>query len=500
MPPKRKQSSTREVLRGIASGLRVAAVRPNINGYTPHPKQEIFHQSDSRGKLFIGGNRSGKTVGGATEGVWWATGRHPFRRVPQPPTFGRVVSVDFINGVEKIVRPEIARWLPASELRGGTWSSAYDKELKTLTLDNGSTIEFMSYDQELEKFAGTSRDWTWFDEEPPQDIFTECKMRLLDRAGSWWITMTPVEGMTWVFDDIYEKAPDDPSLLVVEVDTTENPTINSGEIDLLMAGMSEDEKVARIHGQFVRRGGLIYKNFSKTRNVIDPLIPPVEWLHFAGMDSGINNPTVWLWAAVDREGRIVIYDEHYESGKVVAYHAEKVHLKNVEHERVPSYYVGDPSIRNQDVITGTSILIEYTEAGIPILLGNNDVPAGIDRVYKMLGEVNNPSLPTKLFITRNCINTIWEIQRYRWSTWATKKHNFEKNKKEEPHKKDDHAMDALRYMIASRPMAEDQSIPEQYIPEGATVAISPYRGLVDAGVSKQTLQQHSNDYTLGSEW
>ena len=195
---KSKIKNEREFLRGLTEGVRTAARRPNIYGYTPHEKQVSFHSSGARGKLFIGGNRSGKTVGGAAEAVYRATGRHPFRPVPPPPTRGRVVSVDFLNGVEKIVRPEIARWLPNSEIRGGSWESGYDRELRTLNLENGSTIEFMSYDQDLDKFAGTSRHWVWFDEEPPQDIFTECLLRLLDTGGDWWITMTPVEGMTWV--------------------------------------------------------------------------------------------------------------------------------------------------------------------------------------------------------------------------------------------------------------------------------------------------------------
>src|SRR6516225_9506569 len=220
--PKTKIKSNRDFFQTVASSLRRAAVRPNINGYQPHPKQLDFHESSARGRLFIGGNRSGKTVGGGTEAVWRSLGNHPFLPVTPSPTYGRIVAVDFLYGVEKIVRPEIARWMPSSEIKGGSWESGYSKQERTLYLENGSMIEFMSYDQELEKFAGTSRDWTWFDEEPPEDIFTECKLRLVDTAGYWWITMTPIEGMTWVYDNIYIAARTDPLMHVTEVDTTEN--------------------------------------------------------------------------------------------------------------------------------------------------------------------------------------------------------------------------------------------------------------------------------------
>ena len=489
---------TKDLLRGIAGGLRTAATRPNILGYEPHAKQVDFHSSPARGRLFIGGNRSGKTVGGATESVWRLIGKHPYYKKHEGPIRGRCISVDFLNGVEKIVRPEIARWVPRSELRGGSWETAYEKDIRTLYLENGSFLEFMSYDQDLDKFAGTSRHFIWFDEEPPKDVFDENMMRLIDTGGDWWITMTPVEGMTWIYDEIYIKSRTSELIHVTEVDTTENPTINTGEIEVLMAGLSADDKKARLHGRFVQRGGLIYPLFSES-NVIEPMLPPFDWLHFNMMDHGFNNPTAWLWAAVDREGRMVVYDEHYERGRVVSYHARKVHEKNLQHGITPAYSVGDPSIRNTDPITGTSVLIEYIDHGVPIILGNNDVRAGIDRVAGMIGEDNNPHLPRKLYITKNCASLLYEIQRYRWATWATKKHNFEKNAKEEPHKKDDHACDALRYGVASRPLVEDQSIPENVSYAGGGSSVSPYHGLTDPGVTTPARERNFDD-VLGEEW
>ncbi len=495
MPRKNQQGDRKEIFRSIASGLRTAATRPNIYGYKPHPKQYTFHSSTAIGRLFLGGNRSGKTVGGAVEAAWWLTGKHPFQQTPPPPVRGRIVAVDFLQGVEKIVRPEVARWMPLSELKGGSWSSAYDKELRTLTLENDSFVEFMSYDQDLEKFAGTSRHFTWFDEEPPQDIFTECKMRLLDVAGHWWITMTPVEGMTWTYDDLYEAARTSPHIDVVQVDQGENPYLNREEIDAFLAGLSEDERKARIHGKFVQIGGFVYRSFSD-RNLVDSFRPPKEWLHVASLDHGFNNPTCWLWGAVDPDGRIFIFDEHYESGEIVAYHAQRVHERNIAHGREPDYYVGDPSIRNTDPITGTSVLLEYQDYGIPVVLGNNDVRAGINRVARYLGD---DSLPPKLFITRNCINLIWEMQRLRWSTWSSKKVLREKNKKEEPQKKDDHACDSLRYLVASRPeMDVGTDVPESRGPLGAAVAVVGH-SVVDPGVRRLSQPEYV-DYNLGSEY
>lgn len=504
MPRKAVKTTNKSFITNLAQGLKNAALAPDINRYTPHDKQEEFHNSIAKNRLFIGGNRSGKTVGGATESVWYLTHKHPYRKTPEGPIRGRCVSVDFINGVEKIVKPEIAKWLPLSELRGGSWSSAYDKQLRTLYLENGSFLEFMSYDQDLDKFAGTSRHFVWFDEEPPKEIFTENKMRLLDVGGDLWITMTPVEGMTWLYDDIYLAAREDPNIKVVEVDQGENPYLNHAERDSFLSGLSADDRKARVSGKFVQIGGMVYKKFSD-RNIIEPFSPPKDWLRVGGMDHGLNNPTAWLWAAINSDGDIYVYDEHYENDRVVSYHAQAVRQHEMSHGGPIAYRVGDPSIRNRDPITGTSIQLEYIEHGVPIMLGNNDVHAGINRVARYIegplvtDEFGNNARRPKLYITRNCVNLLFEIQRYRWSTWATKKMIQQKNKKEEPHKKDDHACDALRYLIASRPEIEDFSVPQQELPQGTNASVDPYDGRMDDELVPANNGRYVDDH-LGDDY
>ena len=497
--PQSKIKNTKEALRTLAEGMRNQVLRPNIYGYNPHEKQVEFHNSIARKRIFLGGNRSGKTVGGGAESVMWLTGKHPYITTPKPPVRGRCVSVDFINGVEKIVKPEVARWMPASELKGGSWEKAYNKELRILTLENGSTLEFMSMDQDVDKFAGTSRHFIWFDEEPPRDIYIECLQRLLDTGGSFWITMTPVDGMSsWIYDDLYLKAKEDTDIKVVTVDMGDNPFINWGEANVLLSGLTDEEMEARKKGKFIQIGGLIYKMWDPNIHVKDEFAVPTDWLHVAAMDHGYSNPTAWIWAAVNADGRVVIYDEYYVSGEIVRTHALAVHDINKRHERVPEYYVGDPSIRNVDPITGTSVLLEYMEYGVPIVLGNNDQKAGLNRVARYLAGVNG--VP-QLLITRNCTNLIREIGRLRWSQWANKKVRADKNSKEEQHKKDDHAADALRYLICSRP---ELDVGTEYPRKAqnhvqASVAIMNPDELTDTELTSVGTKSEY-DPNLGDEW
>ncbi len=499
--------SAQDAFKRLGESLRTQAVRPNIYAYRPHPKQMPFHSSLSKARLYIGGNRSGKTTGGIAEDIFWLTGRHPYRPTPPPPVRGRIISVDFVNGIEKTIRPELARWLPPSELKGGTWSTAYSKELRTLTLENGSFVEFMSYDQDLDKFAGTSRHFIHFDEEPPQDIWLENKTRLVDTGGSYWITMTPVEGMSWVFDDLYTPGRLDPmsGITVIEVDMTENPYLHAGEVDEFISGLSADDREARVRGKFVQLGGLVYKNFNPEIHVVDPFIPPKAWEWYASLDHGFSNPTAWLWSAVSPDNRIVVFSEHYVSGEVVEYHAKAVLARNAELGRSPDVYIGDPSIRNTDPITGTSVHLEYSMLGVPIVLGNNDVAAGLNRVTTYMETLGEGGLP-QLLITRNCHNLIWELGRYRWATYENKKLERRNNKKEVGHKKDDHACDSLRYMVMARPdlkglRMESQGTPLLHLPRTQ----SPYRDpLAEAftPVAQQTDWniETSSDEMMGGIW
>ncbi|HET7713278.1 MAG TPA: terminase family protein [Patescibacteria group bacterium] len=447
-------SSPAEAFRLLSEKIAASAKQPNMYGYKPHLKQQQFHMSLKKRRLYIGGNRSGKTTGGIVEDAWWLTNTHPFLQTPEPPVRGRIISVDFTNGIEKIIKPELARWLPPSQLKGGSWYTAYSNQLRTLTLENGSFVEFMSYDQDLDKFAGTSRHFVHFDEEPPEVIYTENVARLIDTGGSLWITMTPVEGMTWIYDTIYEPGVrGENDIEVITVDMTDNPHLNEGEVQSFLMSLSKDEQEARVHGKFVQLGGLIYKVFDPTPGGLHVLKkkvkPPKDGIWVASLDAGFNNPTAWLWHYIGADGSLLTFQEHYESGKTVEYHAQRVHEINKELGRAPDYYVGDPSIRNTDHITGTSIQQEYIKYGIPITLGNNDVAAGIERVANYMRPRSDGR--ANWHVTPDCYNLIKELTRYRWKTYANRKSQTQNNPYEQPHKKDDHACDSLRYFVMSRP-------------------------------------------------
>jgi phage terminase large subunit-like protein len=436
-------------------GLRKTILRPNINAYQPYDgAQSNFHKSGSLGRIIFGGNRAGKTVAGACESVWWLLGTHPFQKTPPTPVYGRGTAVDIEQGLKKIMLPEIARWLPPSALQNGSWEQSYDKQGRLLTLANGSQMDFLTNEMDAEKHAGTSRNFIWFDEECPQHIFNEDLLRLVDVQGHYWMTMTPVMGMTWVYYQFYEpivmNGQVNENVKLFEAPTEDNPYLPEGAIDIILEGMDDAEKQARKHGKFIAASGLVYPEFHPSIHCIQPVVPSeIQYQIVSGMDHGLRNPTCWLWAYVDQEGRIIVFHEWYQAEWTVQDHARAINdyeSKSGIKDR-DGYRVGDPAITQRSGISGGSIQSEYSDRGIYIGLGNNDVHYGINRVRRLIQAAG-------LYITNDCTNLIQELHSYRWDTYASNRNNANKQPKDQPRKFKDHAVDALRYLVCSRPELE----------------------------------------------
>lgn len=478
MPPKNKKSqqptSIAQLFTDAAKTLERSIKEPNIAMYKPHSKQVIFHSSPDYGRIYIGGNRTGKSYSAVVEDIWWATGTHPYRETPPPPVRGRVVAVDYVKGVAQIILPLFKRLVLPSMLVNGSWEDSYSSGERVLTFANGSTIEFMSYEQETEKFAGTSRHFIHYDEEPPKNVYDECQMRILDTDGEFWISMTPVEGMTWLYETLYEKIAEgsDTEILIpenapvrqvtrspslemtcIEVDMDENPYLSErGKRRALNSATDEESYQARKSGKFVQMQGLIFPEFDPEVHVIEPFIPDKRWDWYMSIDHGWNNPTAILWHAVSPDGTIYTFSEHYKSQMTIEQHATTIHMREAAWGKSPEIRTGDPAMKQTSGITATSIVTEYADRGIYLSLETvpRDVSIGLAKMHQYL-RINPGTGKPKWYITADCVNFIREIKKLRYKTFASKKMEYNNNKQEQIHKKDDHACDSARYFSTFLP-------------------------------------------------
>lgn len=430
-------------------------IRENgIEYYRPHTKQETFHKSTKRNRWMFGGNRTGKTVSGGAEAVYYATGTHPYKKI-KTPNRGWVVSLT--NEVQRdVAQKEVLRWLPKHmiaevQMRKGTRDSLETGIIDFISLTNGSIIGFKSCDQGRAKFQGTSQHWIWFDEEPPEDVYAECKMRVLDTVGDMWGTMTPLQGLTWVYDAIYMNEIGDDEVKYWLMEWSDNPHLSPEAIAQLVATMSEEEREARQYGKFVAMSGLVYREFVEDIHVIDPFDVPRSWYDNISIDPGLEAPLSAHFYAVDGDYNIYVVEEHYQSGQSVEWHAEKLHeiaSRLGWPKRNGMLEALIDSAANQRTLAAERTVTElFYEHNVLADTGvEKDVWTGIQRVKQYLKLRPNPQTDVwprgkpKLFIFRNCVNMIREIKSYRW-----------KPDDDRPIKANDHAMDDLKYYIMSRP-------------------------------------------------
>ena len=453
------------VLLQLGEGLNEASRQPNLYDYIPSEKQLLFHKHEMPDRLYIGGNRSGKSLGSTIEAIWWLTNSHPYRKIPDGPIRGRVVAVDFLNGVDKIILPLYKQWLPKSFLIGGSWEQSYSKERHVLTLNNGNFVEFMSQDQDLDKFAGSSRHFVHFDEECPQTIFRECLARLVDTNGVWWMSQTPVQGMEWIFDDIYMPAKEGTKNIgIVEAQIHDNPSLSPDAIAKFLDMLPEEEREVRSKGQYVHLGGAVFPDFMPTTHCIPrgEFKPKQHDRIIRTMDSGYTNPTVWLWIAVSEDGSMTVFREHYQAKLTVAEHAAIVNkmTREIENDYGCEVWLttGDPAIKQTKEHTGTSILQEYQKAGIYISVDSipTDRRIGLQRIQQYF-KINPKTKKPFLMITDECPRLIAELPKLKWKKWASLKMAEQHNKQEDIRDVNNHCYDALKYAMTFM----DDLTPEQ---------------------------------------
>lgn len=420
-----------------------------------HKKQVLFHKCKKRNRWIFGGNRSGKTECGAVEVVYMACGNHPYRE--NKLTQGWVVSLS--RQVQRdVAQKKILEYLPPSSIEkivmvsGGQDSAEngiIDFILVKSSVGGLSKIGFKSCDQGREKFQGASLDYVWFDEEPPFDIYLECKMRVLDKCGDIFGTMTPLKGLTWVYNTIYLNEKNDDEVWCETMEWADNPFLSKKEIENMTKTLPADEIESRRYGKFMQNGGMVYNEFDENIHVIEPFEIPAEWQDNISIDPGLHNPLSAHFYAVDYDGNVYVVAEHYQAQQTVQFHAEKIKQLakqlNWKVDKQGYLHALIDSAAGQRTLASEKNVVElFYENGILVNPKvNKDLFSGISVVKSYLKTADGKN---RLFIFKNCINLIRELKNYWWGD------------DDLPIKKDDHCLDELRYYLMTKPFNKENVV------------------------------------------
>lgn len=409
--------------------------------YDPTERQIEFHTAPERYKLYGGAMGGGKTVALCAEAVRLSL-KYPGNR----GYFCRNTLTDF----KRSTLITFGRIVPSALIR------SHHTANRLIEFWNGSEILYggLGNSEEIERIKSTEFGWFGIDEatETLEDHFLMLQSRLRWKLpdGTYpkfhgVLASNPEPG--WVKDRFVDSKLDDHRF--VPALPKENPHLPAG-YDVHLRSNYPDEWVKRyLDGSWDVFEGQVYKEFTREKHIFpDDLQIPSTWERMRIIDHGYTNPTCCLWAAVDQDGVIWIYDEHYEREMLISQHARIIREKDPYFDGVTLI---DPSCFSNTMQKGNrpvSVADEYRENGIIAISpyqrdGKVEEGVGINLVKQRLAA-------DQLKISSRCVNTIKEIVKYRWRDIGP---SAERPEYEVPVDRDNHAMDCVRYLCCWKPRA-----------------------------------------------
>lgn len=249
-----------------------------------------------------------------------------------------------------------------------------------------------------------------------------------------------------------KKRADDGVVTLLESRHEDNPRLFDRAGVVLPEGAAYIAKLDRLTGvryHRLRRGmwvaaeGVIYDTWDANIHLVDQFIPPNSWLRSASCDFGYTNPFVFQWWAEDPDGRLYLYREIYMTQRTVAKHAATIKAlgandpplqriicdHDAEGRAVLEQALGISTRNAHKAVTEGIQAVQQRMApdgtGRPRMMIMRDARVEVD------GNLVDANLPT---------STAEEIVGYIWN---------DAKLKEEPVKKGDHGMDAMRYRVAA---------------------------------------------------
>lgn len=437
-------------------------------------------------------SNSGKTYAGVLDDIIqcldeWALPPwlRQFKRWNHPVEW-RVGTVNERTTLNQVLLPLYRKLIPRDQLLDGNWRKAYNADRRELKFANGSVIDFLTYQMDLDAWAGVARHGIRLDEEPRGEhgrrIFDECMQRLVSTGGDMRLTFTPLFGLSWSYYELTKNGDPrvDDEVRVVQVDMDENPTLDEAAKQRALKRLTAEVRQARKSGLWVHFQGQIYPEWDPSVHVIDD--HPVPRLRdgrqaavYVGLDPGRDHPFAIVWGYV-HEGRIVILHGAKVRGEGTDAKsiAELIHATNRILGVKPRGYVIDPIAFRENHETGQrgSFAVQLRGHGIRCRPGHNSHDAGFSRVAELLSDTPPPTPPhdagedyeppdmsgvRRLQVMASCSNpddpempgVIEEFPMYRWRQRASSVQ--EGSSPQEPIKRNDDYLDAIRYLVMSNP-------------------------------------------------
>lgn len=413
-------------------------------------------------RMFIAGNRAGKTATAEYEVCTHLTGKYPkwwgghvFEPEPARAASGTHIEAWAAGDTGRTVREIIQHGL-IGDLRNPGGGMLTSEDIVHMTRRTGlgeavdsiwvkhvekhhgahltSHLELKAYDQRRESFQGVARHLIWLDEEPPADVYSECLLRTLPtgdfKGGKILLTFTPLMGLTDVVRMFLPEGllPKEHGVavnsgrLIVNIPWEEVPHLSAKERETYLDRVPEHEREARTKGVPILGSGRIF-GYAEDAISVEPFPIPDTWPRGYGMDVGWNY-TAAAFCAWDQESD-TLYVYHCYKGSHLPPPLHAHHIKAIAKNWIPGRI--DPAANTPSQKDGSTLFEAYRQEGLLIETSPNALEGGI----RML-DARFATGRLKVFNT--CSEFMAEYRQYH-------------RKDGRPVAENDHILDSLRYCV-----------------------------------------------------
>jgi len=242
--------------------------------------------------------------------------------------------------------------------------------------------------------------------------------------------------------------------------------------------LPETERKQKLLGDWDTFSGQYFVEFQRSSHVVPGFAIPESWQRYRGIDFGTANPFCCLWGAVDpADGTMYIYREAYHKNFTAAEQARHIKSLSVNEHGKPETFamtVGDPSMWSNVSGTGSSVAQQYQTNGVVMTKAKNHRVGGWQNMRRYM-QPSPLDGNVKIKIFDNCFNLIRTIPMMRHS---------HTNPEDLDTRDEDHAVDALRYLLGCRPYEVSKRPGKKYA-EGAEGRVQKYMERLDRAAKKR---------------
>ena len=447
-PPDKKQSR-------VVSTEEIESTTPSIQE-TIKDSRVIFHPNDGPQTDFLAAGEKDVLYGGA------AGGGKSYAMLVDPLRYAHKKAHRAL--ILRRSMPELREMIDKSrELYPLAFPGARFREVEKLwNFPSGAKVEFgfLERDADVYRYQGQAYSWIGFDEitHLPTEFswnYLASRLRTTDPeiktylrctanpggVGSHWVKKRYIEPTD--YNTSFEGS-DGLTRKFIPAKLADNPYLaKDGVYEQMLKSLPPTQRRQLLEGNWDVAEGAAFTEFDPKVHIITPFEIPIAWERLKGIDYGYASESCCLWGTLDiNDGTLIIYRELYQKGLT----GQDLGSIITEMELQDPFAVPgvlDTAAWSKTGTTGPTVGESLVRAGHKLRRADKNRIQGKIQVHEYL-KVRESGRP-KLQITNTCPNLIRELQSIPLSKTNPEDVNTHAS---------DHAYDALRYMIMSRPRVE----------------------------------------------